>query len=114
MRVHFIKGQMGKDILVYNGNVYWTDHKTNNKTWMCTELKCKRRLHTEDDRVTKTTAHFHVPDPAKVDVRSTINNIKDRVIVTTAAPQQIIAKITAQVASAADGRLLSISSKKHD
>ncbi len=80
--------------------------------WKCKKydsLKCKARVHTEDDRVVDVKGeHNHVPDPAEIKVREKILEIKEMAINSQASTASIISHSTVGVGEAVSGQMPSV------
>ena len=116
MALEYVKSQKGHDLLVHNGFTFRREREHNGVIyWRCTEYriaKCSGRVNVMDGRIFKSTSHNHVPDPAKIQVRTVIHKIKERATTTQEVTHQIIASSTTLLSSAVCGQLPSVSLMK--
>ena len=109
MALEYVKSQKGHDLLVFRGFTFRREREHNGTIyWKCTDYriaKCSGRVNVMDGRIIKSTSHNHVPDPAKIQARAVINQIKDRAKSTQEATHQIVAISTSSLSSAVCGQL---------
>ena len=109
MALEYVKSQKGHDLLVFRGFTFRREREHNGTIyWKCTDYriaKCNGRVNVMDGRIIKSTSHNHVPDPAKIQARAVINQIKDRAKSTQEATHQIVAISTSSLSSAVCGQL---------
>jgi hypothetical protein len=97
MSFEIIKSKRGNELLVYNGFLFRKNHKHIEKTiWRCIEYdstKCPGRCHTEKDKVILSTDnHNHIQDPADIEKRKVVQNIKNSATSTQNSTSQILAE----------------------
>jgi hypothetical protein len=116
MPLDFIKSEKGQDLLVDHGFIY-RHRKTNENSgkiiWRCiegdTDKKCHGGCHTVGDHITQRKDHNHAPDPAKVEARRAMNQVKDRALSSQEPTTNVIAYASSSLSQAACGQLPSTS-----
>jgi hypothetical protein len=68
-------------------------------------MKCHGGCHTVGDHITQRNDHNHAPDPAKVEARRAMNQIKDRVLSSQEPTTNVIAHASSSLSQAASGQL---------
>jgi len=93
--MEFVKNRKGGDLLVHDGFTYRRDGHNGGKTyWVCSKYDteyCRGRCISQDGLVTVTNkSHNHTVNPAEVEVRRRLAQMKAQALTTQDLPCQII------------------------
>ncbi|KAE9532426.1 hypothetical protein AGLY_010049 [Aphis glycines] len=81
MTFQMLKTEKGKDMLCYDGYIFLKEKENDTKSiWKCNQYyknKCRGRLHLSEGKILKNTDHNHVPNSSEIQVKKTLNKLKD-------------------------------------
>jgi hypothetical protein len=101
MALTFVKSQQGNDLLVYKGFTFMVNRNISmRKYWKCSDFriyKCSARCITIGNTIIKVTSHNHVPDPAKIETRKVLTNMKEKAITTQETTHHIVATASIKI-----------------
>ncbi|CAI6369505.1 unnamed protein product [Macrosiphum euphorbiae] len=107
MPLQFIKSQRGHDLLIHDGFIHKRERTIGEKViWRCNESKnCTGRAHTMQDSVIKYKEHKHVENRAKIEVKKTINKMKENAIPTIMPTRSLLAETSSKLPSEVAGQM---------
>ncbi|XP_029342559.1 FLYWCH-type zinc finger-containing protein 1-like [Acyrthosiphon pisum] len=81
MTFQMLKTEKGKDMLCYDGHIFLKEKENGTKSiWKCNQYyknKCRGRLHLSKVKILKNTDHNHVPSSSEIQIKKTLNKLKD-------------------------------------
>ena len=99
--------QKGENHKTHEGFIYRLDRILNNgaESWRCVEKKCRGRIHVMNNDIKITGNHDHVPDPANIEMKQSLLEVRRRSSQSRHTPRLIIQETQATLSEEAVAEL---------
>ncbi|XP_060843881.1 uncharacterized protein LOC132923904 [Rhopalosiphum padi] len=117
MAFQMLKTEKGKDSICYDGYIFLKEKENDTKSiWKCNQYyknKCRGRLHQSEGKILKNTDHNHVPSSSDIQVKKTLDNLKDIASNNSdMSTQSVIGSALIQIPTESSGQLPNINRLK--